>query len=77
MLSTISIQEAQAHLAELMARLAPGDELVITENEKPVARIVMEQRRARSPRRPGTAAGKLLIHSEDEEHLKDFEDYME
>src|SRR5580704_2716622 len=30
MASTISIQGAQAHLAELIAELAPGDELVIT-----------------------------------------------
>jgi hypothetical protein len=28
--STISIQEAQAHLAKLIAELAPGDELVTT-----------------------------------------------
>jgi hypothetical protein len=30
----------------------------------------------RSPRRPGSAVGKLVILSDDEEHLEDFKDYM-
>ena len=31
----------------------------------------------RKPRRPGSAKGKLVILAEDDEHLKDFKDYME
>ncbi len=30
----------------------------------------------RQPRQPGSAKGKLLVLSEDEEHLKDLKDYM-
>lgn len=30
----------------------------------------------RQPRRPGSAKGKLIIHSDDEEHLNDFREYL-
>jgi antitoxin (DNA-binding transcriptional repressor) of toxin-antitoxin stability system len=37
-MSTISIQEAQQNLTELIRGLSPGEELIITENDLPVAR---------------------------------------
>ena len=39
-MSTITIQEAQSNLADLIHRLQPGDEVSITENEKTVAKLV-------------------------------------
>ena len=30
----------------------------------------------RKPRQPGSAKGKLIILKDDDEHLKDFEEYM-
>jgi antitoxin (DNA-binding transcriptional repressor) of toxin-antitoxin stability system len=76
MSSTVTIEEAKAHLVELIEQLGPGGEVVITRNEKPVAKIVAEHEGTRRPRRPGSAQGKLFIHAEDDEHLKDFEEYM-
>jgi antitoxin (DNA-binding transcriptional repressor) of toxin-antitoxin stability system len=32
-MTTVSIQEAQAELSELIHQLSPGEEVVITENE--------------------------------------------
>lgn len=32
MSATVTIEEAQAHLAELIAKLAPEEEVVITQN---------------------------------------------
>ncbi len=49
MAATVSIDEAQAKLKELIHQLAPGEELVITEDQQPVARIVSE--------RPGSKPG--------------------
>ena len=72
----ISIEEAQAHLAELIAGLQPGEELVITQNEQPVARLIAQGREARQPRKPGSAKGKLVILADDDEHLQDFKEYM-
>lgn len=68
MSTTITIEEAQTTLAQLIARLIPGDEVVITDNAKPVARLVAEQQPPRQPRRPGSAAGKFFILAEDDEN---------
>ena len=40
MSSTITVQEVQARLKELIEQLAPGEELVITDNPQPVAKLV-------------------------------------
>lgn len=76
MLETVTLQEAQTHLADLIAQLGPGAELVITENERPVAKLVGPPPAARQPRQPGSAKGKLIIHSDDDEHLNDFREYL-
>jgi prevent-host-death family protein len=42
MSATITIDDAQAQLKDLIHRLAPGEEVVITENHQPVAKLVSE-----------------------------------
>jgi antitoxin (DNA-binding transcriptional repressor) of toxin-antitoxin stability system len=37
---TVTLEEAQADLEELIASLAPGEEIVITEDEQVVARLI-------------------------------------
>lgn len=74
---TITIEEAQAHLAELIARLIPDEEVLITQNEQPIAKLIRQPEGLRQPRRPGSAKGKLTILSDDDEHLEDFKEYME
>ena len=75
-MSTVTIEEAQAKLPELIDTLALGEEVIITRNQQPVAKLVGQQRPIRTPRRPGSAKGKLVILTEDDEHLEDFKDYM-
>jgi len=75
MSATVTVEEAQAHLKELIGNLAPGEEVVILEGQRPVAKIVGQGIPASKPRRPGSAKGKLIILREDDEHLKDFEEY--
>lgn len=76
MSATVTLEEAQAHLAELISKLAPGQEIVITENNQPVATLTGQPARAHQPRQPGSAKGKLIILADDEEHLEDFKEYM-
>jgi antitoxin (DNA-binding transcriptional repressor) of toxin-antitoxin stability system len=38
-MATVTIQEAQATLLELIHQLPPGEEVVITENNQPVAKL--------------------------------------
>lgn len=76
-MTTMSVQEAQAKLTELIHQLKPGDEVVITENNQPVAKLVAQTPSARKARLRGSAKGKLVIHAEDDEHLEDFKEYMQ
>jgi antitoxin (DNA-binding transcriptional repressor) of toxin-antitoxin stability system len=74
-MSTVTLEEAQARLPELIDHLHPGESLVITRNQKPVARLLLEESLKRKPRRAGSAKGMLTIIRDDDEHLKDFEEY--
>ena len=76
-MSTMTIEEAQAKLSEVIDKLAPGEEVIITSNAQPVAKLVGQQRPLRTLRRPGSAKGKLVILAEDDEHLQDFKNSME
>jgi prevent-host-death family protein len=77
-MTNLSIQEAQAHLPELVHGLASGDEVVILENNRPVARIVPAAGpQQRSPRRSGTLRGTVLYMAPDfDAPLEDFKEYM-
>ena len=63
-------------LPELVSQLESGAEIVITQHQQPVAKLVREQPSLRKPRKAGSAKGKLVILQDDKEHLKDFEEYM-
>jgi len=75
-MATVTIEEAQAKLWELIDGLALGEEVIITRNHQPVAKLVGQQRPMRKPRQPGSAKGKLGILTEDDAHLEDFKEYM-
>lgn len=75
-MTTVTIEEAQAKLPELIEQLAEGEELVITSNHKPIARLHSEAIPKRLPRKAGSAKGLLTILVEDDEHLQDFAEYM-
>jgi prevent-host-death family protein len=75
-MTIVSLQEAEAKLSALIHQLKPGDEVVITENNRPVAKLIAERPSARQPRQRGSAKGKLVIHADDDEHLDDFKEYM-
>lgn len=64
-MTTITLEEAQTHLADWIAKLRPGEELVIVERDRPVARLIAEPGGERRPRRPGSAVGLLTIVEED------------
>jgi antitoxin (DNA-binding transcriptional repressor) of toxin-antitoxin stability system len=75
-MTQMTVDEVGPRLRELIAMLQPGEELQITDGERAVARLVAEPSGRRKPRQPGSAIGKLVILADDDEHLKDFEDYM-
>lgn len=74
-MTSVTIQEAQSNLPDLVHKLSPGEELVITEHNKPVAKLISHDPLLERQRRRGSAKGKLVLHAEDEDHLKDFREY--
>ncbi len=76
-MTSVTIEEAQKRLSELIDQLPVGEELVITRNQKPIARLSIEEKSKRLPRQAGSAKGLLTIVVEDDEHLDDFREYME
>ena len=76
--STVTLEDAQARLGELIARLQPGEEIVITDAARPVARIVGEPKPAPQPRSLGALKGTVLYIAPDfDAALDEFKDYME
>ena len=74
-MSTVTLEEAQARLSELIRTLPAGEEIVITSNKLPIAKIVSVEGSTRQPRF-GSCRGMMTILSDDDEHLKDFAEYM-
>jgi len=78
MSTTITLQEAQAKLKELISQLAPGEELVITENQQPVAKLIATPGPQRQLRQPGTLRGTVLYMAPDfDAPLEEFKEYMQ
>jgi antitoxin (DNA-binding transcriptional repressor) of toxin-antitoxin stability system len=71
---TIPLDQASAQLSGLVRALGPDDEIVLTDNDKPIARIVPSS--ARPKRVAGAWKGMLAVVKEDDEHLEDFKEYM-
>ncbi len=73
-----SVEEVQAHLSDIIDNLQPGEPLVITRNDRPVAQLLIEDAAVpkKNPRKAGSAKGMLTIVAEDDEHLEAFSEYM-
>jgi prevent-host-death family protein len=73
--SSVPLEEAQSRLGELIEKLGPGDEVVITRNDRPVAALVGLPSELPRPV-PGRCKGMLTVVAEDDEHLKDWAEYL-
>ncbi len=60
MSKTVNIHEAKTHLSRLLARVASGEEVVISKAGKPIARLSPIADRPKK-RTPGSAKGKVII----------------
>ncbi len=75
-MSSITLEVAQTQLADLIDRLAPGEEVTLTRNDKPVATL----KAAPPPTRPvpqlGTLRGTVLSMEHFDDPLEEFAEYM-
>jgi len=84
LMHTVTLEEAQAHLPELIAETECGTEIVITRDDKPVARLaaataVNDAPQPATERLPllGLLKGKIIFHEGWEETPEEFKEYME
>lgn len=68
---TIELEDAKDHLAELIDQAARGDEVVLTRDSEPVAKLVPYDQRRQGPR-AGSAKGLITIRDDFDDPLEDF-----
>lgn len=68
----INLNEASKHLTELIEAANRGEEIIITKDDQPVAKLVP----FKHGRRAGSAKGLVTISEDFDEPLEDFKDYM-
>jgi antitoxin (DNA-binding transcriptional repressor) of toxin-antitoxin stability system len=76
MSTTLAVEELRMSLSELLDQLQPGDEIILTRHQQPVAKLIGEQPKPPKRPEPGLCKGMITIVADDEEHLKDFVEYM-
>ena len=65
MTAVVKVAEAKAHLSELLAKVERGEEFVIARGDKPVARLVPLEAKAR-----GRAAVEAMLALRDSGRIK-------
>jgi prevent-host-death family protein len=76
-MTTMTIEEAQAKLGELIEHLQPGEEITITDHGQPLAQVKKAERTS-WPCQAGTAKDRILWIAPDfDAPLQDFKEYME
>ena len=76
-MSTVNLDDAKAHLREIIAGLNPGEQLVIVESGKPIATLT-RCRPQQWPCKAGSAKNtKHWMAPDFDAPLKDFREYRE
>jgi prevent-host-death family protein len=73
-MQTVSIQQAQHRLYELIHSTIHGDDVLITEHGEPVVKLVAVKRHGKF-RKFGSAKGLIRIAEDFDEPLEDFQEY--
>ena len=61
MQTTMAVEDIKITLPELLDSLTPGDEVILTRNQQPVAKLVSEAPKSAPNPRPGPGLGKGMI----------------
>ncbi|MEM7594203.1 MAG: type II toxin-antitoxin system prevent-host-death family antitoxin [Cyanobacteria bacterium P01_A01_bin.83] len=75
-MTQLDISQAKSDLSNLLDLAIKGEEIVITQDNKPVAKISPIQPVLR-PLKRGSAKGKVHMSNDFDEPLEDFKEYME
>lgn len=72
-MTQLDITQAKADISKVLDLAIKGEEIVITQDNQPVAKISPIKR----PLKRGSAKGKVWISDDFDEPLDDFQEYME
>ena len=71
MTQTVSVDEAQDKLSDLLAQAVAGNEVIITEHGTPVARLVPVMAHSKRKRVPGLNRGTIWTSEDFDDPLPD------
>jgi prevent-host-death family protein len=71
----IELDKAKAQIATLLQTALDGEEIVITQNDQPVLKLVPVMAANKSARRSGSAKGLVSMSEDFDEPLEDFAEY--
>ncbi len=71
-MTQLDINQAKSDLSKLLDLAIQGEEIVITQDDKPVAKISPIKR----PLKRGSAKGKVWMSDDFDQPLEDFQEYM-
>jgi prevent-host-death family protein len=71
-MTQLDITQAKSNLSQLLDLAIKGEEIVITQDNQPVAKISP----VKKPLKRGSAKGKVWMSEDFDEPLEDFEEYM-
>jgi antitoxin (DNA-binding transcriptional repressor) of toxin-antitoxin stability system len=74
-MNTATVEDVQARLPELLDDLGPGDELLIMREGRPVGRLLPATAPSGVPVF-GRGKGKVTSYVDDDDHLRDWAEYM-
>lgn len=72
-MTQLDISQVESNLSSLLDMAIKGEEIIITQDNKPVAKISP----IKKPLKRGSAKGKVWMSDDFDEPLEDFKEYME
>ena len=72
-MTTYNIHEAKTHFSKLLDQVSKGEEVIIANAGKPVARLLPFTANDTSPRKPGIDKGKIIIMPDFDDPLPEFD----
>jgi len=73
-MQTVTLEEAQAQLATLIAQIGSGENVVITRDDKPIAKLIPAEAQTAKPRPQfGSAKGMFTLAPDFDDPITDIE----
>lgn len=75
-MTVVELYQAEGQLEKLVEEAEAGEEILITRDGKPVARLVAPAAESSAERVPGSAKGLFTVPDDFDAPLDDFREYM-